>query len=190
MLESIGPNKFVDSETGRQFTLVEEQPPDCLARDQASIGVRVNDMVLFPDGSWKELCGAVHKPPPLGGEYPRKRPMLILRFWEAVHEQKSNEFDKLKRTLERRGENFTIHFDGQDPVDALTRLKQLKGEVETAIGEYKKAEIALEEARPQRLRDMERLTREQAEKQAEFVSEVRGIEVGGSIEKPERSSTR
>ncbi len=185
---------YIDSKTGKesQEIVVRDVSQYCLALDEPDSGIKFGDNIIYADGSWREAggCGnVIHRPSPLGGQYPQERPKVILRYWETIHEKARTDFDELKSTLERRGATFQINKDGRS-VDALERLKELQGEVQTAATMYKEAEIALEEATPQSVQDAGQRALKEVERKAAFSNEVCKIVAGETIDKPQRSSRR
>lgn len=159
-------------EDGTETVSHPEIPYQAADPDMKHFGITVGEIILFPDGSFKDtgFGSACHQPAPLGGQYPRQRPLRILRYWEAKLEQMTKEFDKLKKTLEQ---NFNLHMDKKD---ALVRLKKLQTKVQIAATETSKAERILREASPNEPLPSA-VTLGEAEEEKDFIESIREIEI-------------
>jgi len=157
-------------------------PYDAANPDKRHLGLTIGNQRLFPDGSWQEISslGVVnHKPAPLDGQYPRERHKMIYRYWQMKYEMLSNRFDKLKNQLSRRGSSFKVQV-GNEQIDAVERLKQLRTELSEAIKMERKAAEALT---PQRQVSDEEIMRSQVN-DARFYQEIQ------SIKRPEREEVK
>lgn len=200
--------KVITYTDGTQETSVRDTSKDCLAADSPLDGVRHGNTILYADGSSCETGNfgkVIHKPASLTGEFPLRRLVAILRYWQIIHLRKTNEFNWIKARLEQQGRTFEIRSltyevgnenfyflkrEGKS-TDALERLSELKDEIQEAFEMYKKAEAAVEEANPKSIpAQATRITIEEAKRQQQFKDRIRGIESGERIKQPQRSSRR
>lgn len=157
-------------ENGRRFRLDKE--PACLAQSHPDTGVRLDNQLLFADGSWRESSGVVHRPPPAGGQYPRQLACCIKKYWSVKFEKASEKFKDYKR-----GISEGYYHRSREVVDELQRLKAV---AQGAAREIRKAEKMVERADPSFREKTEMDRRAEAaesSRKSEFMAEVKAVEL-------------
>ena len=138
---------------GTEFVSHPTQVYDAANEDCRHLGILCDQVILFPDGSCTEkMSGVNHQPPPIGGQYPRQRFIMIQRYWEIKYERLCDEFDKLKNRLSQRGSSFKVQIGNNEEIDAFQRLKDLSKMIRAAGIEKKNAARYLQQATPQQQR--------------------------------------
>lgn len=158
---------------------IRDPSDDYLAKDEPRSGIQAENMILYADGSTRDISGYVpHPPQPIGPnvEYPQARYIKIRTYWQIKHEQLENEFEELKATLKRRGESFEVrgrHLPkDQKGTDAVERLRQLRRKIKESEKKYWEADEAVEAAIPQSVVDSRKRQAENAERKEKFAEEV------------------